>query len=450
MDYLTPRVNGRQAGVSVWHPESLDVDALLDAYGQRVAEGVLWLGHCVYVGLADDARCRDTGRIHLQAAYLRNVLGRHHVAAVQQAAAEAGYIGRDPSYRAGSHSQSYWILPPYDRAAPVRQEIKNAALRHNIVRWQEARRRATWQRIRAADSPVSPAVAMHLSRNLQRVRLDEHIDFADTPPAHRIAAEQLQQGDLWFTVDAFGRLHTNLTSLPRWLRSHLTVENERLVNVDIGESQPLFLVIALAVAEEARERTGTRGRGPEAGDKGTGPAHHLMLDKVMLDNRPLLAGKIDREAKAFREALPADMRRYLETVEARGLYQAVAGKLGVTRNEIKRRVLAVFFDKPEHRNRVSRVLDELFPGVMAAMRQAKRGDYRRLAHFAQRIESRFMFGRVVPRIMAARPALFVGTIHDSILTTAGDADFVRSVMREEFARLGLRPQVNVERCPGTC
>jgi len=80
------------------------------------------------------------------------------------------------------------------------------------------------------------------------------------------------------------------------------------------------------------------------------------------------------------------------------------------------------------------------------MQRMKQGNYRRLAHFAQRIESAFMFGRVVPRIMELRPDLFISTIHDSILTPAADAQLVRRVMLDEFARLGLSPQVKVEAC----
>ena len=136
----TPQPLGRQAGgVSVWHAENLDVDALLESYGQRVGEGVLWLGHCVYIGLADDARCRDTGRVPLRAEYLRNVIGRHHVDAVRKAALDAGYVDRDRSYRAGNRSQAYWILPPYDRARLVRRQIIDPGLRHNI---QQVARRA--------------------------------------------------------------------------------------------------------------------------------------------------------------------------------------------------------------------------------------------------------------------------------------------------------------------
>ena len=164
----------------------------------------------------------------------------------------------------------------------------------------------------------------------------------------------------------------------------------------------------------------------------------------MMDKHPQLVGEFDRGR------LPSDLRRYLELCEARGLYQAVADRLGKTREEAKQGIMVVFFDKPWHRNAVSAMLDELFPTVMQAMRGIKRQDYRRLAHFAQRIESGFMFGRVVPRIMELRPDLFVATIHDSILTTAGDAQFVRQVMLDEFARLGLSPQVKVEPCSGTC
>jgi len=160
----------------------------------------------------------------------------------------------------------------------------------------------------------------------------------------------------------------------------------------------------------------------------------------MMDKDTLLGGGFDSKG------LPADLRRSLELCEARGLYQTVADGLGKTRDEAKHSVMVVFFDKPWHRNAGSAVLDQRFPTVMRAMRRIKQEDYCRLAHFAQRIESAFMFGRVVSRIMELRPELFISTIHDSILTTAKDAAFVQQVMLDEFARLGLSPQVKVELC----
>jgi hypothetical protein len=160
----------------------------------------------------------------------------------------------------------------------------------------------------------------------------------------------------------------------------------------------------------------------------------------MFDTRSYLGGGFDRKR------LPADLRRYLELCEGRGLYQAVADRLGRTRNEAKHGIMVSFFDKPWHHNATAKALEHLFPTVIKAMRRMKQDDYRRLAHFAQRIESAFMFGRVVPRITDRRPDLFVSTIHDSILTTAGNAEFVRQVMLDEFTQLGLSPQVKVEPC----
>ncbi len=439
----TPLAFHCQAGsVSVWHPESLDVDALLEAYGQRVGEGVLWLGHCVYTGLADDARCRDTGQVPLRAEYLRNVIGRHHLDAVRQAAIDAGYVDRDRSYRAGDRSQAYWILPPYDSARLARREITNSGLRHNIRNWSEARRRKMWQRIQGNETPVDAAVCAHLWRNLQRVRIDTEIDYGEAfHPAHQVAVEHIREGEWWFKVDDFGRIHTNLTNLPKTLRPYLTAQGKRLVNVDISESQPLFMGMAMARASSAPDSAAGTATGRKEGRRGA-PYH--MMDNTMMDKNPLLGGKLDRGR------LPGDLDRYLELCESRGLYQAVADRLGKSRDEAKKRIMVVFFNKPWHHNKVSAVLDEMFPTVMQAMRQIKRVDYCRLAHFAQRIESAFMFGRVVPRIMERRPDLFIATIHDSILTTAGDAEFVRQVMRDEFARLGLSPQVKVEQCSTTC
>ena len=416
MDPAATRLYSQAGSVSVWHPDNLDVDALVESCGQRVAEGVLWLGHCVFTGLADDARCRDTGRVPLMAEYLYRIIGRHHVAAVRQAARDVGYVDRDCSYRPGHHSQTHWILSPYDRAPVVRREIANSRLRHNVRAWKMERRRGTWQRIEQNETPVDAAVCVHLWRNLQRIRIAAEIDFgADYQPAHQVAVERIREADLWFKVDDFGRVHTNLTNLPSNLRQHLAVDREPLANVDISESQPLFMGMAIARScERASDRPTTDGNRTKTGrgkaNGRLGVSLH-MFDNTMFDKDSLFGGRFDRGR------LPEDLRRYLDLCEARGLYQTVADRLGRTRDEAKKAVMVVFFDKPWHRNRLSAALDEMFPSVIEVMRKVKQQDHRRLAHWAQRIESEFMFGRVVPRIMAERPDLFVATIHDSILTT---------------------------------
>lgn len=415
----------------VYVPENLNLDGLLMSQPRRIAEGVLWLGHCVFVQLAMNAQCRDNGnRVPLKASYLRNIIGRHHLGVVRETAESIGYVKRDASYRAGQRSQKYWIREPYSNVPLVRREIADPKLRCRIESWQEQRRRESWERIRSNATPVSPEVSEHLWQHLQRIRVDEHIDFGDHDKSvHHIGVDYIRCRDFRFVVDDYGRIHTNVTNLRRTLRRHISVDGERLVNVDIAESQPLFVGLALA-DQQAREN-------------GTGPANAYMMVSTMMDNT--MMDKTASPSDHFgRDRLPQDLRDYLALCERRCLYQFVADCLEVPRSEAKRRVMVVFFDRPWHRNVVSDALEQRFPTVMAAMRGIKRQDYRRLAHFAQRIESRFMYGRIVPRLMRERPELFVTTIHDSVLTTTREGVYVRRVMLEEFASFGVTPSVRVE------
>lgn len=442
---------GSQACTAVWHPSSLDVDVLFRRYGQRVGEGVLWLGHCVYAGQADNVRYQDSGRVPLKAEYLRSVLGRHSVDAVRQAAVEVRYVDRDPSYRTGDRSQTYWVLPPYDQSLLVRREIANFRLRHAIRTWLECRRRTMWQRILRNETPVDALVCRHLWENLQRVSIDFGKGVNDAAhPAQQIAAERIREGDFWFIVDDHGRIHTNLTNAAKALRQHLSVDGERLANIDISESQPLFLGMEVAKGSVQGKGGGARRKREGGGDDDGSHSLSHMMDNTMMDTRPQPAGETVDAALGVgipsAGRLPADLRHYLDLCQSRGLYQAVADRLGKPREEVKQRIMVVFYGKPSLRTPVSKVLDELFPSMMHALRSAKQEDHRRLAHHAQRLESGFMFGRVVPRIMELRPDLFIATIHDSILTTAKDAKFVRKMMLAEFARLGLKPQVRVEPC----
>jgi hypothetical protein len=227
-------------------------------------------------------------------------------------------------------------------------------------------------------------------------------------------------------------------------RAKITFLNERFLGTHNAWRKTLFgrKADALAVLADRRDLYVLRGRRALlTALLATGQATADAVRDV-----PDLPDAIDPVCLG---AVPLTLLRTGIICETRGLDQAVADRLSKTRDEAKARIMVVFFDKPWHCNAVSAVLDELFPTVMQAMRRIKGQDYRRLADFAQRIESAFMFRQVVPRIMERHPDLFVATIHDSILTTAGDAQFVRQVMCDEFAQLGLSPQVKLEPCCGT-
>lgn len=412
--------------MSIWKPESFDDSALFAAHHPRVAEGVLYLGHLVLIGLATNAKNRERGTVPLQTEYLRKVIGRHHWQNVKEAAKAVGYVACEAGYSVGRKSRAYSIRPPYHCGKLTKHHLSDVGFCLSIARWKEQRHREAWQRINRGKTLVAPEVCNYLWKNLQRLEIDDIKEYEH--PAHQVAAGFIREKDLWFKVDDYGRIHTPVTNLPSVLRKNLTINGQRLANVDIGESQPLFLGLA---ASKAGKREGRR-KG-QAGGEGSPYVGHTYVGQEYLTSGGNGRGR-----------LTADLREYLGLCESRRLYQSIADHLGVTRDKAKRSVMVAFYGKPHHQNNAARALGERFPTVMAMIKRIKKDDYRRLAHVAQQIESGFIFGQVVSRIMHEKPDMFVTTIHDSLLAPVTEAVAVRQVMLDEFAKLGVQPQIQIE------
>jgi hypothetical protein len=93
-----------------------------------------------------------------------------------------------------------------------------------------------------------------------------------------------------------------------------------------------------------------------------------------------------------------------------------------------------------------RLFKKIFPSVSKVLEDYKYGDNRFLAILLQQIESTLILKHIVPRIASERPDLPIFTIHDSVVTLAGDEGYVEQVMREEIMRLtGLKPKFGIER-----
>ncbi len=104
----------------------------------------------------------------------------------------------------------------------------------------------------------------------------------------------------------------------------------------------------------------------------------------------------------------------------------------------------VFFGKIKRTGRVTQLFAKQFPTVFNAICELKRKDYRRMAYLLQAHESKLMIDIIARRIIAELPGTFVGTIHDSVMTTPDRAEAVRAIMTEEFGRFGLKPTIRLE------
>ena len=56
------------------------------------------------------------------------------------------------------------------------------------------------------------------------------------------SVESIKEGNIFYNFDAYGRFHTNYTILKSHIRKNfLNISDEKVVEIDIHNSQPLFL-----------------------------------------------------------------------------------------------------------------------------------------------------------------------------------------------------------------
>ena len=93
-----------------------------------------------------------------------------------------------------------------------------------------------------------------------------------------------------------------------------------------------------------------------------------------------------------------------------------------------------------------RTFSRLFPEVAAYLHQAKdcRDGGSRLAKQLQFTEADFIIDKVCGRLRREDNTTFVTPIHDSLVFLPDDADYIKTVMSEEFEKLGIRPTLEVE------
>jgi hypothetical protein len=71
-------------------------------------------------------------------------------------------------------------------------------------------------------------------------------------------------------------------------------------------------------------------------------------------------------------------------------------------------------------------------------------NYRHSAYLLQNLEATLFIYKICGRIMREKPALPLYTVHDSLLTTREHVEYVRSVILDEFRKLGIHPTLHEE------
>lgn len=235
----------------------------------------------------------------------------------------------------------------------------------------------------------------------------------------------INDGDYHFKIDDFGRrLHTPITNLKKKYRDFLIYDDERLVEVDIQTSQP-FLLIKLLIDEVVDKSPKFEYELENI---------HTNHDKINLVNS---YAELEGLGQFLEDVLLNDLYSVIKEV-----YYKERG-MDISRELFKQPVFEFLFGKTAKNHPLYMVFQERYPFVVKYLESIKENDYREISRRLQRFESNLILKKVCNEISKERPDMPIFTIHDSILTTESNVDYLKwTMIRVITKEVGFEPTLS--------
>ena len=236
------------------------------------------------------------------------------------------------------------------------------------------------------------------------------------------------------------RLHSVITNLQKDYRRFLSYNGQKLVNVDICNSQPYLLCLLL---------------NPSFWDK----TSDIPLNIGMLSHN--IQGMVQEEhlSEIYKYVLSLSachdtaLENYIKTASQGKVYeymQEVINKrenVNLKRDDIKTMILTTLFSKNRFMPTYKKYFKQNFPQIYELIRLVKKENHETLACILQNIESEIILHRCCCQIWnISNHQVPVFTIHDSICTTIGNEVFVKEIMIQELKKaVGEIPFIKIEK-----
>jgi hypothetical protein len=248
------------------------------------------------------------------------------------------------------------------------------------------------------------------------------------------AINKFANQEFYYSVDNnVGRFHSNLTNIKREIRNFITYDGQKLVNVDIKNSQPLLSTLLLHKSFYQNQS--------ELLNFFTFPTFLQLLlpPSFKTISNHTTNTTIIMLVERLKKLTDKGFGEYENYVHSGVFYK----KLAVTmyprqpydKQAMKEMVFTIFFSNNRLITQSKKDFKAHFSNVYEVFRLIKVKNHRALAHLLQRIESNIMIETVASRIAKERPNLPFFTIHDSIATTDGNEDYVANIVVEEALKL---------------
>ena len=281
---------------------------------------------------------------------------------------------------------------------------------------------------------------------------------------------KMQEQQFSCTISENGRFHSVLTNMRSVLRNFLTFNGERLVSIDVKNSQPYLISLLLQPhfwrgknwfknSEKSTFFVSESKKKPRFSSiiNLEDSSSILNFNSITIDS---LA--ISKEVSYFmlleisNTLVNTSFDTYIENVLKGGFYEtlqeAFKEQLGYTikdRKEVKSAVFQLLFTPNrfygQKQAEPKRLFAQIYPEVYAVLKAIKKEDATLLPRLLQQIESHVILKVVAKRMQKLHPKVPIFTIHDSIVTTASNQLLVEQVMRDAFTTtVGFSPTLATE------
>ena len=379
-------------------------------------------------------RADPDGFVYLKQKYLTRVIPARSWLTVKHRLVDAGVVVSDLKVAWGAKAEGYRITDPYRQTHRI--ECADPTINKKIWKLADDNDRYLlpvhrWLRDKLSLLKFDMAKAtVFLATAKPRKR---GFSVKDYRRQRKNYCQLIADGEHVLSCDEYGRVHTLITALEKELRSCLTVGGKPLVGLDLANSQPLLLGL---LAKQFLASRMCRAR---------------TLDREFARDKHPYRHKVGGAQAA---TLPDDLVRYMQACVAGTFYESLMTDADRAKGKakFKERFYRVLFGRNRSKNGFPNVLRMRFalkyPTVAKVLHQLKSRNYKQSAYVLQNYEATLFIYRICGRIMEERPRIPLYTIHDCLLTTDEHYDYIRGVMLDEFAKLGVTPQIRKETYDG--
>jgi hypothetical protein len=263
----------------------------------------------------------------------------------------------------------------------------------------------------------------------------------------KIVIENFKNGEMPFYVDEKGnRAHTILTRSNKSIRQFITCNGESLVSVDLKNSQP-YLLLCLMNPKFFEKR----GKNKPKQDQNYQEGINIKQSDIFPTSIPSIMLGLSSEI-----LYSIEFQKYKKLVSSGGIYEFFEDKISYTpkllnqglskRDLVKYWMMLCFYSKNGgYSGGMKSAFKMQFPKIYNLICKLKDKKHNTLALLLQRIESYLILDVICKRISIEKPDLPIFTIHDSIVTTVGNEEYVSRIVKEEMNNVvGIPPMVSIE------